>query len=43
VAAIAVELSADALAEIERIIPVGAAAGDRYAPAQLAQLDSERR
>jgi hypothetical protein len=53
IASIAVELSADdlaadvlaadVLAEIERIIPAGAAAGDRYAPAQLAQLDSERR
>jgi hypothetical protein len=43
IAAIAVELSADDLAEIECIIPAGAAAGDRYAPAQLAQLDSERR
>ncbi|MCW2491308.1 MAG: hypothetical protein JWN47_672 [Frankiales bacterium] len=36
-------LAADDLAEIERIIPAGAAAGDGYAPAQLAKLDTERR
>ncbi|MFE6891784.1 aldo/keto reductase [Streptomyces sp. NPDC057694] len=30
------------LAAIERAVPVGAAAGDRYAAAQMADLDSER-
>ncbi len=40
--ALDVALSADDLAAIERAVPPGAAAGDRYAPAQLAQLDSER-
>jgi aryl-alcohol dehydrogenase-like predicted oxidoreductase len=39
--AAAVALSASDLAEIERAIPDGAVAGERYAPAQLAQLDSE--
>ena len=38
-----VKLNADDLAAIERAIPAGAAAGDRYAAAQLAHLDSERR
>lgn len=41
-AAVAVDLSAAELAEIERAVPAGSAAGERYAPAQLAQLDSER-
>jgi aryl-alcohol dehydrogenase-like predicted oxidoreductase len=40
--ALAVSLDADDLAAIEAAVPAGAAAGDRYAPAQLAQLDSER-
>jgi aryl-alcohol dehydrogenase-like predicted oxidoreductase len=40
--ALSVHLDADALAEIENAVPAGAAAGDRYAAAQLAQLDSER-
>jgi aryl-alcohol dehydrogenase-like predicted oxidoreductase len=40
--ALDVALSADDLAAIERAVPPGAAAGDRYAPAQLAQLDSKR-
>jgi aryl-alcohol dehydrogenase-like predicted oxidoreductase len=40
-AALKLELSADDLAAIEAAIPAGSAAGDRYAPAQLAQLDSE--
>jgi len=35
-------LSGDDLAAIERAVPKGAAAGDRYAAAQMAQLDSER-
>jgi hypothetical protein len=37
------ELAADDLAAIERAVPKGAAAGERYAPAQMASLDSERR
>ena len=36
-------LSADDLATIERAVPPGAAAGERYAPQQMAMLDSERR
>ena len=40
-AAMAVDLTADDHAAIEAAIPAGSAAGDRYAPAQLAQLDSE--
>jgi aryl-alcohol dehydrogenase-like predicted oxidoreductase len=40
--AAAVTLTADDLAAIERAVPAGAAAGDRYAPAQMATLDSER-
>ena len=35
-------LSADDLAEIEAAVPAGAVAGDRYEPAGLATLDSER-
>jgi aryl-alcohol dehydrogenase-like predicted oxidoreductase len=35
-------LSPDDLAAIERAVPKGAAAGDRYVPAQMAMLDSER-
>lgn len=35
-------LSAQDLAELARIVPRGAAAGERYAPAQMAALDSER-
>ena len=41
-AAVAVELSDADLAEIETAVPADSAAGARYAPAQLAQLDSER-
>ncbi|MCU1657487.1 MAG: aldo/keto reductase [Pseudonocardiales bacterium] len=41
-AAAAVELDDVSVAEIEAFVPPGAAAGERYAPAQLAQLDSER-
>ena len=38
-----VMLSAEELAAIERAVPKDAAAGERYAPAQMAHLDSERR
>ncbi|MFD5735282.1 aldo/keto reductase [Streptomyces sioyaensis] len=37
-----VTLDADDLAAIERAIPAGAAAGDRYPAEQMAHLDSER-
>ncbi|HYF85925.1 aldo/keto reductase [Azospirillum sp.] len=37
------DLTPDDLAAIERAVPPGAAAGDRYAPQQMAMLDSERR
>ena len=40
--ALKVSLSADDLAEIERAIPPDAAAGARYAEAQLAHMDSEK-
>jgi aryl-alcohol dehydrogenase-like predicted oxidoreductase len=40
--AMATVLTEDDLAAIERAVPAGSAAGDRYAPAQLAQLDSEK-
>jgi aryl-alcohol dehydrogenase-like predicted oxidoreductase len=40
--ALDLSLSADDLARIETAVPAGAVAGDRYAPAQLAFLDSER-
>jgi aryl-alcohol dehydrogenase-like predicted oxidoreductase len=36
-------LTADERARIEQAVPAGAAAGDRYAPAQMSMLDSERR
>jgi aryl-alcohol dehydrogenase-like predicted oxidoreductase len=36
------ELNADDLALIERVVPKGAAAGDRYAPMQMSALDSEK-
>src|SRR6201993_4086248 len=35
-------LSADDLAAVAAAVPAGAVAGDRYAPAQVAALDSER-
>ena len=35
-------LTSEDLAAIERAVPAGAAAGDRYAGPQMAQLDSER-
>lgn len=41
-AALNVRLSASDLAAIEKAVPKGAAAGGRYADAQLAHLDSER-
>jgi len=37
-----VELTDEDLAAIEAAIPLGAVAGERYAPAQMAMLDSER-
>jgi aryl-alcohol dehydrogenase-like predicted oxidoreductase len=40
--ALDLELITDDLARIERAVPPGAAAGDRYAAAQMAALDSER-
>jgi aryl-alcohol dehydrogenase-like predicted oxidoreductase len=40
--ALDVVLGADDLAAIERAVPKGAAAGERYAAAQMAHLDSER-
>lgn len=36
-------LNTDDLAQIERAVPAGAAAGDRYPTAQMSFLDSERR
>jgi aryl-alcohol dehydrogenase-like predicted oxidoreductase len=40
--ALSLELTADDLAAIERAVPSGAAAGDRYHAPQMATLDSER-
>jgi aryl-alcohol dehydrogenase-like predicted oxidoreductase len=40
--ALDVELTASELAQLEEAVPDGAAAGERYAPAQMAALDSER-
>ncbi|HTJ83514.1 MAG TPA: aldo/keto reductase [Polyangiaceae bacterium] len=40
--ALDVALGPDELREIERAVPKGAAAGDRYAAQQMAHLDSER-
>jgi aryl-alcohol dehydrogenase-like predicted oxidoreductase len=40
--ALDVALTEDDLAAIERAVPADAAAGDRYDPAQMAHLDSER-
>ena len=42
VEALAHQLTPDQLAEIARAIPPDAIAGERYAPAMMAQLDSER-
>jgi aryl-alcohol dehydrogenase-like predicted oxidoreductase len=41
--ALNVTLTSNDLAQIERTAPFGVVAGDRYAPAQMATLDSERR
>ncbi len=40
--ALAHGLDAEAIAELERIVPAGAFAGDRYAAEQMHHLDSER-
>jgi aryl-alcohol dehydrogenase-like predicted oxidoreductase len=40
--ALSLELTAEDLAAIERAVPAGAAAGDRYHAPQMATLDSER-
>jgi aryl-alcohol dehydrogenase-like predicted oxidoreductase len=40
--ALELTLTADDLAQIERAVPAGAAAGSRYHPSQMATLDSER-
>lgn len=40
--ALDVQLSADDMAQIEAAVPPDAAQGDRYVPAQMAMLDSER-
>lgn len=40
--ALQVKLDARELAEIEKAVPKGAAAGERYAAAQMAHLDSEK-
>jgi len=40
--ALELTLTPNDLAQIEQAIPAGAAAGDRYDPAQMARLDSER-
>ncbi len=40
--AVAVELSEEDLAAVERAVPAGAAAGERYEAGQMAMLDSER-
>jgi aryl-alcohol dehydrogenase-like predicted oxidoreductase len=40
--ALDVKLTAEDLTAIERIVPKGAAAGDRYAAPQMAMLDSEK-
>ncbi len=40
--AVHVTLSAEDVARIERAVPAHAVAGERYAPAQMAKLDSER-
>lgn len=41
--ALSIDLGPDDLARIERAVPAGAAAGERYAAAQMAHLDSERK
>ncbi len=42
VAALGIELGGDDLVAIERAVPAGAVAGDRYDEAQMTALDSER-
>ena len=42
ISALAVTLDDDAIRRIEQAIPIGSAAGSRYAPAQMAHLDSEK-
>lgn len=42
IAAMDVKLTADELTQIEAAVPAGAASGERYAPEQMAILDSER-
>jgi len=41
--ALAVRLSEQDLADIDRVLPAGAAAGSRYPEPLMANLDSERR
>ena len=41
--AMAASLDADDLAAVDRAVPADSAAGERYAPQQMAPLDSERR
>jgi aryl-alcohol dehydrogenase-like predicted oxidoreductase len=41
--ALALKLPADDLEQIERAVPPNAAAGDCFAPALMATLDSERK
>ncbi|HVK69220.1 MAG TPA: aldo/keto reductase [Polyangium sp.] len=41
--ALSIELGPEDLARIERAVPAGAAAGERYAASQMAHLDSERK
>jgi aryl-alcohol dehydrogenase-like predicted oxidoreductase len=40
--ALSAPLSHEDLVRIEEVVPIGAARGERYAPAQMAMLDSER-
>jgi aryl-alcohol dehydrogenase-like predicted oxidoreductase len=40
--ALDIALTPDDLAAIERAVPKGSASGERYAPAQMSQLDRER-
>lgn len=40
--ALTIELTAEDLADAERAIPPGAAAGERYPESQMDTLDSER-
>ncbi len=38
-----IPLTPNEIAEIEKVIPSGSAAGDRYVPQQMAILDSEKK